>query len=68
VKQWQRSERLGFYAAIILGASLGFIVGVRRLQPAVDQDLYWVWLSLWVVGGAVLGATGGLIQHWFRRS
>ena len=65
---WKRSERIAFHAAMILGAGVGFIVGLRRLQPAVDQDLYWVWLLLWVAGGAALGAAGGLIQRLLRRS
>jgi hypothetical protein len=56
-----------FLVTTIFGACLGFIVGLQRLDPTVNQDLYWLWLGVWVTSGAVLGAAGGFISQSLRR-
>ena len=62
-----RPEGIGVYAATIFGAGMGFVVGLRRLEPTMDQDLYWLWLALWVGSGAAIGAAGGFILQLLRR-
>ena len=66
--RWNREHRFAFWIATIFGACMGFIVGIRRVDPTVTQNLYWLWLTVWVMSGAVLGAIGAFIRQLLRRS
>lgn len=63
----KRSDGVAFSIASVFGACMGFIGGVRRLDPSLDQDLYWIWLSIWVLGGAALGVAGMSTRKLFER-
>jgi hypothetical protein len=63
---WTRTHRIAFFGATVLGACLGFIVGIRRVDPAASQDQYWLWLSVWVVSGALAGAAIGFMRQLLR--
>lgn len=65
--RWRRAHRIAFFGAAVLGACMGFVVGVRRVDPSVNQDFYWLWLGLWMVSGAVMGVLGGYIRQLLRR-
>ena len=66
--RWKREHRFTFLVTTIFGACLGIIVGLRRVDPAMTQDYYWLWLALWVGSGAVLGAGGAFIYQVLRRT
>lgn len=65
--RWKREHRLAFFVATIFGACMGFIVGLRRLDPSVVQNFYWLSLAAWIISGAVLGAIGATIRQMLRR-
>ena len=65
---WTRTHRIAFLAAATLGACIGFVVGIGRVDPSVSQNFYWLRLALWVVSGAVMGAAGGFIRQLLRRA
>ena len=62
---WKRVDRIAFVIGAVFGACIGFVVGIRRLDPAMNQDLYWLWLGLWVGPGALIGAAGTFIWQLF---
>jgi hypothetical protein len=66
--RWTRAYRSGFFATIIFGACIGVVFGIRRVDPVLNQDLYWLWLGLWVASGAMLAAIGAYIRQSLRRS
>jgi|SwirhirootsSR3_FD_contig_31_14040815_length_584_multi_3_in_0_out_0_1 hypothetical protein len=65
---WMREHRFAFFATTIFGACVGVILGMRRIDPALNQNLYWAWLGVWVVSGAVLAGIGAYIRHLLRRA
>lgn len=65
--RWNPEHRIAFFVATIFGACMGFIVGLRRVDPSVAQNFYWLWLAVWVISGAVLGAIGAVIRQMLRR-
>lgn len=65
--RWKREHRIAFFGAMVFGACLGFVVGLRRVDPQVVQHFYWLWLAVWIISGAVLGAIGGFIRQSLRR-
>jgi hypothetical protein len=65
--RWTREHCLAFLATMIFGACLGVVGGMRRVDPVVNQNLYWLWLGVWIASGLVLGAIGAYIQL-LRRS
>lgn len=66
--RWNLVEhRIAFFVATIFGACMGFIVGLRRVDPSVAQDFYWLWFAVWIISGALLGATGAVIRQMLRR-
>ena len=66
--RWTRVYRAAFFATTMFGACIGVVFGIRRVDPAVNQDLYWLWLGLWVASGAMLAAVGAYIRQLLRRS
>ena len=66
--RWERTRRNAFLATTVFGACMGFVAGIRRVDPGLDQDLYWLWLLLWVAPAAVLCAAGALLLQSLRRS
>ena len=66
--RWNGEHRFAFWVATIFGACMGFIVGIRRDDPSVIQNVYWLWLTVCVMSGAVLGAIGAFIRQLLRRS
>lgn len=65
--RWKREHRIAFFVATIFGAAMGFIIGLRRVDPQVVQDFYWLWLVVWIISGAALGAIGAFIRQSLRR-
>ena len=65
---WIREHRLAFFATTAFGACIGVILGLRRIDPAVNQNLYWLWLGIWVVSGALFAGIGAYIRQMLRRS
>ena len=65
--RWNPEHRIALFVATIFGACMGFIVGLRRVDPSVVQNFYWLWLAVWVISGAVLGAIGAVIRQMLRR-
>jgi hypothetical protein len=65
---WQRAHWIAFWVAVMLGGCLGFVVGIRRIDPTIDQSSYWQWLGLWVVSGAAIAAAGAFLRQLLRRS
>ena len=68
LRHWQRTHRVKFIAAIVFGACIGAVAGIRRIDVSVNQNLYWLWLGLWVGSGAMIGAVVGLVRQLMRRS
>lgn len=66
VYEWKSEYRIGLIAATLFGACVGAILGLRPIDPHLKQNLYWLWLGVWIVSGSALGATGGVIARWLR--
>jgi len=65
--RWTREHRIAFFVATVFGACMGFIVGLRRVDPSLVQNFYWLRLAMWIISGAVLGAIGAIIRQTLRR-
>ena len=59
---------MAFFATTAFGACIGVILGLRRIDPAVNQNLYWLWLGIWVGLGALFAGIGAYIRQVLRRS
>ena len=67
LRHWQRTHRVVFLAAVVFGACIGAVAGIRRVNASVNQDFYWLWLGLWIGSGAMIGAAVGFIRQLIRR-
>ena len=65
---WIREHRFAFFATTVFGACVGVILGMRRVDPAINQDLYWLWLGVWAASGAMLAGIGAYFRQLLRRS
>jgi len=65
---WPKHRRIGLFVMIVFGACIGFVAGVRRIDANVNQDLYWLWLAIWIVSGSLLAAAGVFAYGIFRPS
>lgn len=65
--RWSREHRFTFLTTTIFGGCIGIVIGLRRIDAAVMQNYYWLWLALWVGSGALLGAAAGFIFQRLRR-
>lgn len=67
LRHWQRKHRVKFIAAIVFGACIGAVAGIRRIDASVNQDFYWLFLGLWVGSGAMIGAVVAFVRQLMRR-
>ncbi len=66
--RWSREHRFAFFATTVFGACVGLVLGLRRLDPSLAQNYYWLWLALWVGSAGVLGAAAGFVFQHLRRN
>jgi hypothetical protein len=59
---WKREYQIAFVVATIIGAGMGVYIGLRQ-SPPLDE----LHLTLWGIGGAVLGAAGAFIRQSMRK-
>ena len=65
-RHWPKHHRIGLFVMVIFGACIGFIAGLRRVDASVNQDLYWIWLSVWIVSASLIAAAAVFVYRFYR--
>jgi hypothetical protein len=61
---WTSGHLIAFVFAAVFGACIGLFYGIGQFDPYTDQR--WLWIGLYCVVGALLGAAGGFLRQLLR--
>ena len=61
---WKPEHRIALLVAAVASTGIGLFAGIERVDSSSHG--YWLWIGLWGVAGAVMGAIGGFMAQLLR--